>query len=235
MGRNHASSGLGVIRYRFEPLEPPLKALAWRTPRDPETGRTWLIVVVSDQLRGAEARAAARAAIRKLPKEDRPRFPSLVLPLFALLALTQSRPQIATGAALAAVLAATAVFLGVDPSPSQPPLAGPKPARTPTSAPPRTTPARPPSQGPARSSSPRPPSRTGAVSPVPAAPGIVPQPAPTAAPPAQPRPTPQPAPSTTPSAPPSAPGPTPAPSPSPTCLTVLVLRVCVQVHLLTSG
>jgi hypothetical protein len=64
-----------VITYRRKTLPSPLRAVAWRQPADPATGRSRLVVVVDDSLSASEARDAAVLAVRKLPAHQSPRRP----------------------------------------------------------------------------------------------------------------------------------------------------------------
>lgn len=103
-----------MIRYRREPLAPPLKALAWREPDDPETGRRSLVVVVSDALSAKESRGAAMAAIRKLPKHHRPPLRSAAsgIWLAALAAVPYGKAKL-IALATAGAIATTTAGVGV--------------------------------------------------------------------------------------------------------------------------
>lgn len=64
-----------MITYRRKSLPTPLRAVAWRQPADPATGRSRLVVVVDDSLSASDARTAALLAVRKLPRHQSPRRP----------------------------------------------------------------------------------------------------------------------------------------------------------------
>ena len=232
-----------MIYYRRQYLPTPLKAIAWRMSLDPDTGRGRLVVVVSEELSAKEARAEALAAVRKLPRHERPKLvPAMVLPAVLMLVLLMHGRLRWAAATAVAVLAPAAGVLGLPfgngegrvggegsvaaPRPrrttSQPAVPPASTATTKTAAPksPRHTSA-PQStvQRPAEGAS----SSARAVPPPEPAP-VVPLPKPTTSPPAAEPPAP---PS---SVPPSRSGPPGPPGPSPTCVVLVdLVKVCLRV------